>query len=189
MSGAVGPAIWGPFDTAWSELAVPCCINAGLFILRTHNDAAVPVPKASLFSRPPPFLHETGGLAGSPLQMLQWSFGCTGQDVRSVYVIQTARCCGSTLFVLNDCFAFGIILRDFSICRGYFYRYWIEDLLSPPSGPSEPTCLIFLHVHSYPCSSSSFSSDSFVMNHIDFFPQIKSCLKVAAKSRWINCIV
>lgn len=44
---------------------VPCCINAGVFILRTHNDAAVPVPKASLFSRPPPFLHETWDLAGS----------------------------------------------------------------------------------------------------------------------------
>lgn len=88
--GCRGPCYLRPI---WHGLVrtghtVPCCINAGVFILRTHNDAAVPDPKASLFSRPPPFLHGTGGLGRLPLPpllwMLQWSFGCTGQGVRSV---------------------------------------------------------------------------------------------------------
>lgn len=45
--------------------ATPCCIKAGLFILGTHNDAAVPLPETALFSPPPPALSRIPGLAGS----------------------------------------------------------------------------------------------------------------------------
>lgn len=65
--GCCGPCYLRPVwhGSVRTGHTAPCCNNAGLFNQGTHNDAAVPVPKVSLFSRPPPFLHEMGGLAGS----------------------------------------------------------------------------------------------------------------------------
>lgn len=75
MLGAAGPAIWGPFDMAWLALAnaTLCCPKVGLFILGSHNHAAVPVPETALFSQPPPALRRMLGLAGS-----QW---CSQRNV------------------------------------------------------------------------------------------------------------
>lgn len=65
--GCCGPRYLRP---VWRGSASPgqatvCCIKAGLFILGTHNDAAVPVPETALFSRPPPSLRRMLDLAGS----------------------------------------------------------------------------------------------------------------------------
>lgn len=74
-------------------------------------------------------------------------------------MIQTAQHSAvvAQLFVLNDCLAFGIIIGDISICRGDFYTEY--KLAEPPSGPSQPTFLIFLHVSLIASTFSSFSSD------------------------------
>lgn len=173
--GCCGPCYLRP---VWHGLVrtghtVPCCINTGLFILRTHNDAAVPVPKAPLFSRPPPFLPERGSLAGSHrCPHFECSNGALDAHIRvwGVFLWQHSAAVAQ-LFVLNDCSAFGIIIRDFSICNGDFYTEY--RLAEPPSGPSPPTFLIFLHVSLIACTSSSFSSDRitnslFLPNEITF---------------------
>lgn len=121
MSGAVESGYLRPVwhGSVRTGHTVPCCINAGLFILRTHNDAAVPVPKASLFSRPPPF---PGGLAGSHCRPhFECCNGALDAQVRVWGVFMWYRLHSAVvaqLVMLNDCVAFDISIRDFSTCRG-----------------------------------------------------------------------
>lgn len=86
----------------WQELATPdqvtpFCIKAGLFILWVHNDAAVPVPKTTLFTWSPPALHRMLRLAGS-----RWCLDqecCTGRGAPPLCVFKYLQCAGSVSYL------------------------------------------------------------------------------------------